>query len=96
MGHAVCAKPVHAPELCVELLCRGAAGCVWRVVSVLPAAMVPVERLERHTLRQISLRCGIDGAPQSGTEPAAAVSAPGPGGHDMGLKSLYHMVFIAP
>ncbi|MBN6208468.1 hypothetical protein JYK21_18525 [Ralstonia pickettii] len=79
-----------------ELLCRGANACLRRVVSVLLAAMVPAERRERHTFRQISLRCGIGVAIQTGTERAAAASAPGPARNRIGLKSLYHMVFIAP
>lgn len=93
---------LSAPSRCMhrncarKLLCRGAKACVWRVVSVLPAAMVPAERFERHTLRQISLRCGIGGATQTGTERRVAVSGPGRAGHCIRLKSLYHMVFIAP
>jgi len=93
---------LSAPGRCMhrnrarELLCRGAKARVRRVVSVLLAEMVPAERCERHTLRQISLRCGIGVPIQMGTERMVAASAPRPVRHRMGPKSLYHMVFIAP
>ncbi|CAJ0741030.1 hypothetical protein R16034_02431 [Ralstonia edaphis] len=80
----------------LELLSRGAKAYAKRVVSVLPAAMVPAERAKRHTLLQISLRCGIGGAVQTGTERVSAVPVPRIARRCIGLKSLYHMVFIAP
>jgi hypothetical protein len=80
----------------LELLCRGAKACAKRVVSVLPAAMVPAERAKRHTLLQISLRCGLGGAAQNGDRSVAALPVPRIARRCIGLKSLYHMVFIAP
>jgi len=42
------------------------------VVSVLQAWMLPVERFQLHKSRQVSLRCGIAGAVQTGTDSASA------------------------
>ncbi|GAA0822789.1 hypothetical protein GCM10009079_32330 [Ralstonia mannitolilytica] len=67
-----------APSRCMhrdcaeDMLCRGAKAPVWRLVLGSPAWMVPGVRPERHTARQISLRCGIGVAGQTGTEPVPA------------------------